>query len=66
MLRDIDERDLSLEDSLGETIARLTIDCVSENDAGFYECVAENSKQQVSVGTVLNVASKFRLPLWQL
>lgn len=58
MLRKLDEQNLSLENSLGETIARLTINCVSEKDAGLYECVAENSKEQVSVGTLLKVSSK--------
>lgn len=57
MPRNFDEHNLNFEDSLGETVARLTIDCVTEKDAGLYECVAENSKEQVSVGTVLKVDS---------
>ncbi len=58
MPRNFDDHNPSFEDSLGETVARLTINCVTEKDAGLYECVAENSKEQVSVGTLLKVASK--------
>ena len=59
LLRNFDQRDLGLEDSLGETISHLSIDCVDENDAGYYECVAHNSNgQKTTVGTEVNVVSK--------
>lgn len=58
LLRNFDQRDLGLEDSLGETISHLSIDCVDENDAGYYECVAHNSNgQKTTVGTEVNVVS---------
>ena len=60
LLRNFDQRDLGLEDSLGETISHLSLDCVDENDAGYYECVAHNSNgQKTTVGTEVNVVSKF-------
>ena len=59
LLRNFDQRDLGFEDSLGETISHLSLDCVSENDAGYYECVAHNSNgQKTTVGTEVNVVSK--------
>ena len=65
VLRNLDQRDSGFEDSLGETISHLSLDCVSENDAGYYECVAHNSNgQKTTVGTEVNVVSKliFVLP----
>ena len=64
LLRNSDSRDVGFEDSLGETISHLSLDCVSENDAGYYECVATNSNgQKTTVGTEVNVVSKFIIPL---
>lgn len=58
LLRNSDSRDVGFEDSLGETISHLSLDCVSENDAGYYECVAQNSNgQKTTVGTEVNVVS---------
>ena len=60
VLRNLEQRDSGFEDSLGETISHLSLDCVSENDAGYYECVAHNSNgQKTTVGTEVNVVSKF-------
>lgn len=43
--------------SLGVTIAKLELECVSEADAGFYECVASQGEKTESVGTEVHVAS---------
>jgi len=42
--------------SLGETVAHLRLPCLSESDAGLYECRARAGKQEVSVVTEINVA----------
>lgn len=41
--------------SLGESVARLTIPCLSQRDAGVYECRARSGENQVSSVTTLNV-----------
>merc|ERR1712211_61952 len=41
--------------SLGETVARLRLPCISAKDAGKYECRAIAGKQQVSAVTEVNV-----------
>lgn len=43
--------------SLGETVARLTLPCVSAKDVGQYECRATAGRQQVSAVTQVNVVS---------
>lgn len=48
------------EKSLGVARAKLELDCVSEKDAGFYECVAIQGKKTQSVATELHVVSKCR------
>jgi len=52
------EVDHSLEDhsSLGETVARLRIPCVGDDDAGQYECRAVAGKHQQSAVTTVKVA----------
>eukprot|EP00095_Tigriopus_kingsejongensis_P011680 maker-scaffold59_size442576-snap-gene-3.31 protein:Tk11680 transcript:maker-scaffold59_size442576-snap-gene-3.31-mRNA-1 annotation:"neural ectodermal development factor imp-l2" len=44
-------------ESLGETKSRINIDCVSESDAGLYECVAHTNDKKTSVGTEVHVVS---------
>jgi len=43
--------------SLGETVARLRLPCISAKDAGKYECRAIAGKQQVSAVTEVNVVA---------
>ena len=50
------------EKSLGVARAKLELDCVSEKDAGFYECVAIQGKKAQSVATELHVVSKQKKP----
>ena len=40
---------------LGETFAKLTMPCVTEADAGVYECRGETAGQQVVVATKVEV-----------
>lgn len=42
-------------ESFGETVARLRVSCLTEEDAGQYECRAVAGRQQVSAVTQLNV-----------
>eukprot|EP00094_Tigriopus_californicus_P008864 TCALIF_08545-PA protein Name:"Similar to ImpL2 Neural/ectodermal development factor IMP-L2 (Drosophila melanogaster)" AED:0.95 eAED:0.95 QI:0/0/0/0.16/1/1/6/0/315 len=51
-----DYGEFSLE-SLGETRSLINIDCVSEQDAGLYECVAHTNDKKTSVGTDVHVVS---------
>ncbi len=47
--------------SLSETQSRIELDCISEEDAGLYECVANtNTGKRASVATEVNVVSKYR------
>lgn len=43
------------ETSLGETVARLTLPCMSVKDVGQYECRASAGRQQISAVTQVNV-----------
>ena len=43
--------------SMGETKSRINLDCVSESDAGLYECVATSNGASTSVGTQVHVSS---------
>ena len=40
-----------VENSLGETVARLTLPCMSAKDVGQYECRASAGRQQISAVT---------------
>ncbi len=47
-------------ESLSETKSKISLDCVSERDAGMYECVAETSSgRKTSVGTEVHVVSEY-------
>ena len=46
-------------ESMSETMSRISIDCVSEADAGVYECVARTSNKKKSVGTEVHVVSTY-------
>jgi len=41
--------------SIGETVAQLRLPCLSESDAGLYECRARAGKKEVSAVTEINV-----------
>ena len=45
-------------ESMSETKSRISLDCVSEKDAGLYECVAHTDRKKTSVGTEVHVISK--------
>lgn len=46
-----------LDKSLGVAIAKLELECISEEDAGFYECVASQGQTTETVGTEVHVVS---------
>ena len=47
-----EDQDTSLEEtSLGETVAKLTLPCISAKDVGQYECRASAGRQQISAVT---------------
>ncbi len=47
-------------ESLSETKSKISLDCVSEQDAGLYECVAHSAGgRKTSVGTEVHVVSKY-------
>jgi hypothetical protein len=52
----LDDRDPS-HSSLGETKSRISLDCVTQEDAGDYECVATTAGYQDSVRTQVTVVS---------
>ena len=45
-------------ESLSETKSKISLDCVSEADAGLYECVAQTNSKKTSVATEVHVVSK--------
>ena len=36
-------------ESMAETKSRVEVDCVSQEDAGLYECVASNTKKVIKI-----------------
>ena len=36
-------------ESMAETKSRVEVDCVSQEDAGLYECVASNTKKVINI-----------------
>ena len=38
-------------ESMAETKSRVEVDCVSQEDAGLYECVASNKKKVDAIAT---------------
>ena len=48
----------NLKGSLGEVKSKVSLDCLTEEDAGVYECVISNGQQKKSAVTELRVASK--------
>ena len=46
------------EKSLGVAHAKLELECISEKDAGFYQCVASQGDKVDTVMTEVRVASK--------
>lgn len=47
--------------SLGVATAKLELECISEEDAGFYECVASQGQKTETVATEVHVVSKSQL-----
>jgi hypothetical protein len=47
-------------ESMSETKSRIEIDCISQEEAGLYECVARNDKKKATVSTEVHVVSKFK------
>ncbi|XP_071747061.1 zwei Ig domain protein zig-4 isoform X2 [Lepeophtheirus salmonis] len=44
-------------ESLSETKSVINLDCISESDAGLYECVAHTDQKEAKVGTEVQVVS---------
>jgi hypothetical protein len=44
--------------SLGQIKSKVSLDCLTEEDAGIYECVISNGQEKRSATTELRVASK--------
>ena len=42
---------------------RLELECITEEDAGFYQCVASQGDKVDTVGTEVHVVSKFNISL---
>ena len=53
-----EEEAQSAEKSLGVAHAKLDLDCLSEADAGYYECVAEQGAKTESVASEVHIVSK--------
>ena len=51
---------LKIEDSLGQIKSKVSLDCVTEEDAGIYECVISNGHEKITAATEVTIAS--RLP----
>ena len=51
----------SEEKSLGVAHAKLSLDCLTEADAGYYECVAEQGQKTESVASEVHVVSKLTI-----
>jgi len=49
-----------LKGSLGQIKSQVSLDCLTEEDAGVYECVISNGREKKSAATELRVASKLR------
>ena len=47
-----------LKGSLGQIKSQVSLDCLTEEDAGVYECVISNGHEKRSAVTELRVASK--------
>ena len=58
----VQEQEIQNKKSLAVTHAKLELDCVTQNDAGFYECVASQGEKTETVATEVRVASKFQNP----
>ena len=48
----------NLKGSLGQIKSQVSLDCLTEEDAGVYECVISNGHEKRSAATELRVASK--------
>ena len=48
-----------LKGSLGQIKSQVSLDCLTEEDAGVYECVISNGHEKRSAVTELRVASKY-------
>ena len=44
--------------SLGQITSKVSLDCLTEEDAGIYECVISNGQEKRSATTELRVTSK--------
>ena len=47
--------------SLSQTKSKVSLECLTEKDAGIYECVISNGQEKKSAATEVTIASK--LPL---
>ena len=45
-------------DSLGQIKSKVSLDCVTEADAGIYECVISNGVEKKTAATEVRIASK--------
>ena len=44
--------------SLGQTKSKVSLDCLTEEDAGIYECVISNGREKKSAATEVRIASR--------
>ena len=51
-------KDLKMSGSLGQIKAQVNLDCITEEDAGVYECVIWNGYETQTTTTELRVESK--------
>ena len=52
---------LKIADSLGQTKSKVSLECLTEADAGIYECVVSNGHEKKVVATEVRIASKFHI-----